>query len=72
MPKRRVKRGIYKHFKGNNYKVIGLALHSETEEKFVVYQALYGKKGLWIRSARMFLEKVTVNGKKVPRFRFVK
>lgn len=67
----KIKKGKYRHFKGKNYKVIALARHSETEEEFVVYQALYGKKGLWIRPANMFLEKVLLNGKKVPRFKFL-
>ena len=72
MSRQKVKKGIYKHFKGNNYKVIGVAKHSETKEEFVIYQALYGKKVLWIRLVKMFLEKVTVNDKKVPRFKPIK
>jgi len=62
----------YKHFKGGEYKVIGIAKHSETLEYFVVYRALYGKKDLWVRPLKMFLEKVTVNGKKVNRFQKIK
>ncbi len=71
--------GKYKHFKGGEYKVIGVAKHSETLEDFVVYKALYGKKDLWVRPLRMFLEKVTINGhakgrasKKVNRFQKIK
>lgn len=66
--------GKYQHSKsGNFYNVIGVAKHSETLEEFVVYEALYknpeGK--LWIRPKEMFLEKVEIEGKKVPRFKFV-
>ena len=65
--------GIYKHFKGHMYRVIGTAKHSETLEDMVVYEALYentlGK--LWVRPASMFLEKVLLDGKKVQRFTFV-
>ena len=64
--------GKYKHFKGGEYEVIGIAKHSETLEDFVVYKALYGKHDLWIRPKKMFSEKVTVNGKKVNRFQKIK
>ena len=50
--------GIYKHYKGNLYKVLGIAKHSETLEDMVVYQALYGEYGLWVRPASMFEEMV--------------
>ena len=63
------KPGLYRHYKGNDYRVIGLARHSETEEPLVVYQALYGERGLWVRPAAMFSETVEVDGKRVPRFR---
>lgn len=70
-----IKKGKYQHYKGNYYEVIGTARHSETKEKFVVYKALYdsefGKNALWIRPIKMFLEEVEVNGKKIPRFKFV-
>ena len=64
--------GKYKHFKGGEYEVIGVAKHSETMEDFVVYKALYGKKDLWIRPLKMFLETVTINGKKIKRFQKIK
>lgn len=63
--------GKYQHYKGNHYDVLGVARHSETEEEFVVYRALYGSEGLWIRPKAMFLEKVLVNGKEVPRFSYL-
>lgn len=59
---------IYKHFKGNEYLVLHLAKHSETLEDLVVYQALYGERGIWVRPLNMFLEQVEVNGKLVNRF----
>lgn len=61
--------GRYRHYKGQEYEVLGMAKHSETEEAFVVYRALYGERGLWIRPAAIFLESVLVNGQSVPRFR---
>jgi len=68
----KIELGKYKHFKGGEYEVIGIAKHSETLEDFVVYKSLYGKKDLWIRPLKMFLEKVTINGKKIRRFQKVK
>ena len=62
----------YKHFKGNEYLVLHLAKHSETEEDMVVYQALYGERGIWVRPLRMFEEKVEINGKIVNRFEEIK
>lgn len=64
--------GKYKHYKGNMYEVIGVARHSETLEETVVYRALYGENGLWVRPLKMFLEEVEVEGRKVPRFEFIK
>lgn len=61
--------GIYLHYKGQRYEVLGLACHSETEEELVVYRALYGEHGLWVRPYRMFVEEVSVNGEVLPRFR---
>lgn len=63
--------GRYRHYKGRDYQVIGVARHSETEENFAVYQALYGDEGLWIRPAAMFLESVAVEGRVVSRFQLV-
>lgn len=60
--------GRYRHYKGNDYEVIGVARHSETREELVVYRALYGEFGLWIRPVDMFGEDVTVDGKTVKRF----
>jgi hypothetical protein len=62
------KPGLYRHYKGNDYLVIGVARHTETEEPVVVYQALYGERGLWVRPAAMFNEIVEVAGQRVPRF----
>ncbi len=60
--------GIYRHCKGQQYKVIGTARHSETEEDVVVYQALYGEYGLWVRPLSMFSETVQVDGEQIARF----
>ena len=72
----KIKLGMYRHYKGNLYEVIGVAKHSETLEELVVYRALYdvekfGRNMLWVRPKKMFLEKVMVNGKKIPRFELV-
>lgn len=67
----RIRLGKYQHYKGKPYEVIGVAKHSETLEELVVYRELYGDHGLWVRPLKMFLEKVEVDGKKVPRFMFV-
>lgn len=61
--------GDYEHYKGNRYRVLIVARHSETLEPMVVYQALYGERGIWIRPAKMFKETVEVDGREVPRFR---
>jgi hypothetical protein len=66
-----LKIGRYRHFKGGEYEVIGVAIHSETGEKMVVYRALYGEGGLWIRPEAMFLETVERNGKTLPRFEYI-
>ncbi|MCI0510992.1 uncharacterized protein DUF1653 [Chromohalobacter marismortui] len=60
--------GIYRHYKGASYEVLGVAHHSETEEALVVYRALYGDYGLWVRPLAMFCETVEVAGEPVPRF----
>lgn len=58
----------YRHFKGNEYLVLHVAKHSETLEEMVVYQALYGEKGIWVRPLDMFLDRKEVDGKLVTRF----
>jgi len=58
----------YRHFKGNEYLVLYVAKHSETLEDMVVYQALYGERGIWVRPLSMFLEEKEVDGKIVSRF----
>lgn len=63
--------GVYEHYKGNKYCVVGLAKHSETVEEMVVYRQLYGEYGLWVRPKNMFLENVEVDGKVKPRFRLL-
>ncbi len=60
--------GKYRHYKGNDYEVVGVATHSETHEPMVVYRPLYGERALWVRPLAMFMEDVTVDGKTVPRF----
>ncbi len=60
--------GRYRHYKGNEYEVIGLATHSETLEAMVVYRPLYGEGGLWVRPAAMFAEDVIIDGRSRPRF----
>ena len=60
--------GRWRHFKGGEYQVLGLARHSETGEEYVVYQALYGERGYWVRPASMWLETVTRDGQTRPRF----
>jgi len=67
-----ISRGIYKHYKGNLYEVLDTATHSETGERLVVYRALYGEYGLWVRPLAMFAEDVETEGKKVKRFVLVK
>lgn len=64
--------GIYQHYKGNYYQVIAIARHSETLEIMVVYQALYGDYGIWVRPLSMFREKVMFDGKETNRFTFVR
>ncbi len=63
--------GKYKHYKGNEYEVIGVAKHSESMEELVVYRALYGEEQLWVRPLGMFEEEVEVDGQKVPRFKYI-
>ena len=71
-----LKLGRYQHYKGKFYEVIGIARHSESLEELVAYRALYdskefGKNALWVRPKKMFFENVVVDGKEIPRFRYV-
>ena len=66
--KHNIEKGKYRHYKGGEYEVIGVAKHSETLEEMVVYRALYGEGGIWVRPAEMWDELVNVNGKTVKRF----
>jgi len=66
-----IKLGKYRHFKGNEYRVLSLARHSETLEEMVVYQALYGDFGIWVRPASMWNETVEREGKAFPRFTYI-
>jgi hypothetical protein len=64
--------GLYQHYNGNYYQVIGLARHSESLEEMVVYRGLYGDYGLWVRPKTMFEEIINHNNQKRPRFEFIK
>lgn len=66
-----LKLGRYRHFKGNEYRLICTARHSETLEPMVVYQALYGEKGVWVRPAEMWSEHIERDGYSGPRFRYM-
>ena len=66
-----IQTGLYRHFKGNLYEVIGTALHSETREPMVVYRALYGEYGLWVRPAAMWSEMIERGGQTVRRFTYI-
>lgn len=66
-----IKNGLYRHYKDKMYEVIGEAMHSESLEVMVVYRALYGDYGLWVRPKKMFLEEVLHNGENVPRFSYL-
>jgi len=65
------KPGLYRHYKGGLYRLIGVAKHSETLEEMIVYQALYGECGLWVRPAAMWNETVMVEGQPVTRFTYI-
>jgi len=66
-----IKPGLYQHYKGNQYEVIDTVRHSETEETLVLYRALYGERGLWVRPLAMFTESVNIDGVCMPRFELV-
>lgn len=63
-----IQTGRYRHFKGKEYNVLYVAKHSETMEDMVVYQALYGERGIWVRPLKMFCEEIERDGKKFKRF----
>ena len=66
-----IKPGVYRHFKGNLYRVLAVATHSETLEPMVVYQALYAEQGIWVRPAAMWTEQIDRPEYSGPRFQFV-
>lgn len=66
-----IRPGKYRHYKGNDYEVLGTATHSETGEALVVYRALYGARGLWVRPLDMFRESVRLGTESVPRFLYI-
>ena len=63
--------GIYRHYKGLMYEVLGTARHSETLEPMTLYRALYGERGLWVRPAAMFSEEMVIDGVRQPRFTWI-
>ena len=64
--------GLYRHYKGAHYRVLDCVRHSESEERLVLYRALYGERGLWVRPLSMFTASVDVAGEPVPRFALVR
>ena len=66
-----IKPGVYRHYKGKDYLVVGLAHHSETRESLVVYRCLYDDYSLWVRPELMFRETVIIDGEEIPRFAFL-
>lgn len=63
--------GFYQHYKGNFYHLQAIATHSEEQQPYAVYQALYGERGLWVRPLAMFTEQIIIDGSALARFRFV-
>ena len=63
--------GRYRHYKGNDYQVLGVARHSESEEELVVYRCLYGEHSLWVRPLALFVDSVVVEGRQIARFEWV-
>ena len=72
MPQQKIKPGIYRHYKGNEYRVYGIARHSETSEQLVVYRPLYGAGELWVRPLKMFNESVCIEGEELLRFQWLR
>ena len=66
-----IRLGKYRHYKGNEYEILGVAKHSESLEELVAYKALYGEKLSWVRPMKMFKENVVINGVEKPRFEFI-
>lgn len=66
-----IKIGKYRHFKGGEYEVLGIAKHSETQEEMVVYRALYGERQIWVRPASMWNERIERNGESFLRFTYI-
>lgn len=66
-----LKKGKYRHFKGKEYELLESATHSETLEQMVVYRALYGERGIWVRPASMWSETVEIDGYSGPRFQYI-
>jgi len=66
-----MKTGIYEHYKGNCYEVIDTVRHSESEELMVLYRTMYGDEDLWVRPYTMFFEEIEVDGKIIPRFKYI-
>lgn len=60
--------GRYRHYKGNKYEVLGEGIHTETEERLIIYKALYEPFTIWVRPYDMFFETVTIDGQEIPRF----
>jgi hypothetical protein len=71
MPDKKLLAGLYLHYKGQEYEVVDVARHSETQEWVVVYRCLYGDYSLWVRPYDMFIETVVVNEVEVPRFKYI-
>ncbi|NVJ66183.1 MAG: DUF1653 domain-containing protein [Gammaproteobacteria bacterium] len=67
-----IQKGVYQHFKGQKYEILDVATHSETGEQYVVYKALYGDFGTWIRPLEMFTETIERDGKVIRRFEYLK
>lgn len=71
MSENKIKKGLYRHYKGNEYEILDVAHHSETLEDMVVYRAMYGKRETWVRPASMWNETVEINGTSVKRFEYI-